>query len=268
MPFAALLSSTHRILLVTFRPDKMGWVVDALQTDFLRIFIHSGNLDTLQVVPDLILFDVHTASSEEANVWHQLKTYPLTSPVPIIFLCANPDVVNQWPGCWDGDHYIVEPQSAQELRAWVQEERVFFGLSVDEQDASDASDGAVVTWEGAALVEAAKRYLSRHYALLGVVDDVVKVLQTDVHQLTAAFHNSLGITVAEYLIQERMRHAQRLLLQSSADIADIAQAVGYGSAARFTTEFRMYAGVTPSAYRRNPPLDNLTIQGAVRWTSL
>lgn len=265
MPFAALLSSHHPILLVTFRPDKMGWVVDALQTDSVQVFIHSGKLDTLQIVPDLILFDVQTASAEESRMWHQLKTYSLTSPVPIIFICANPDVVDQWPGCWNDDHYIVEPQTAQDLRAWVQDKRVFFGLSIDEQD---ASDDAVFIWEDTALVDAAKRYLSRHYALPDAADEVVKVLQTDVHQLTTAFYNLLGITVTDYLVQGRMRHAQRLLSQSSVEIPDIARVVGYGSVARFTTEFRVYVGVTPSVYRRNPPLDNMTTQGAVRWTSL
>jgi AraC-like DNA-binding protein len=64
------------------------------------------------------------------------------------------------------------------------------------------------------------------------------------------FRKCWGMTIWEFLLQQRIFHAQRLLVLGDAKILDIAFASGFGSAGRFYHAFRKQCYCTPSAYRR------------------
>jgi len=69
-------------------------------------------------------------------------------------------------------------------------------------------------------------------------------------RLLRAFHRHLGMTPTDYLREQRMRAARRLLDETTLSITAIAAEVGFSSAANFTTAFRGHMGHTPSDYRR------------------
>jgi two component transcriptional regulator, araC family len=60
----------------------------------------------------------------------------------------------------------------------------------------------------------------------------------------------MGIGLAEYLIQERMRLAQSLLKNTSFSISIIASRVGYVNFSHFAKVFKQEFGVSPSEYRK------------------
>jgi len=65
-----------------------------------------------------------------------------------------------------------------------------------------------------------------------------------------AFHLAAGQTPREWMIDQRMRKARNLLLETDSSITDIALAVGYRSASAFTVQFRRTVGMAPTDYRR------------------
>lgn len=65
------------------------------------------------------------------------------------------------------------------------------------------------------------------------------------------FQIKAGIGVGAFLTRVRMMHACALLEQGSRSIADIAEAVGYGSEAAFGVAFRDAVGETPARWRRS-----------------
>lgn len=69
-------------------------------------------------------------------------------------------------------------------------------------------------------------------------------------RLSRAFRNSVGTTPFEYVRQERMTNAQRLLADTALSIVSISQELGFSSPANFATAFREYTGMAPSDYRR------------------
>ncbi|MCQ6557158.1 bifunctional transcriptional activator/DNA repair enzyme AdaA [Paenibacillus mendelii] len=58
-----------------------------------------------------------------------------------------------------------------------------------------------------------------------------------------------GYSPAEKTERVRLAHAQRLLSESNATIAEIGTAVGYGGPSHFTSWFSLRTGVSPSEYR-------------------
>lgn len=266
MPFAPLISSTHRILLLTTNPDRMAWVVEALQADGLEVAIDTNGNNSQNLVPDLILFTVHEASRTERDMLHALKAHPLTAPVPVLFLCADTDLARVWRASQadDADNIRIGPLSPADLRTWVQASRVTYGLAFPDDLMHSHAHG---TATDQVLVRAAKNYLSTHHAKAGVADSVASVLAVDAARLDDVFYATQGMSLSDFLTQERIRNAQRLLLQSSLDMAEIATAVGYATVVQFSAVFRELTGLSPGAYRRSSGADSLTTQGAMRWSS-
>ena len=64
------------------------------------------------------------------------------------------------------------------------------------------------------------------------------------------FLRSVGVPPMEYLLAWRMALAKDLLRRQGADIAEVAERVGYGSASTFSTAFSRHVGQPPGRYAR------------------
>ena len=64
------------------------------------------------------------------------------------------------------------------------------------------------------------------------------------------FTRNVGVPPMEYLLGWRMALAKDLLRRQEADIAEVAERVGYGSASTFSTAFSRYVGQPPGRYSK------------------
>ncbi len=67
---------------------------------------------------------------------------------------------------------------------------------------------------------------------------------------TRKFRQKTGITVGQWLLDQRLALAQRLLESSAQSLENIAAAAGFASPALFRRHFGRAFGITPSAWRR------------------
>ena len=74
------------------------------------------------------------------------------------------------------------------------------------------------------------------------------------HQLLIAFRKAFGTTPGQYIIQQRLRCARRLLLETKKDITSIALDTGFSSHSHLTDCFRRHFGCPPTAVRSNEKL--------------
>lgn len=65
------------------------------------------------------------------------------------------------------------------------------------------------------------------------------------------FHANKGITFKQYLIEQRVRQAARLLVATDWSIAQIGAEVGFASLSNFNSKFKGLLNVTPKQYRQN-----------------
>ncbi len=67
--------------------------------------------------------------------------------------------------------------------------------------------------------------------------------------LGKVFKEYLGVHFTDYVTRVRLEESQRLLVETTMSIAEIAQKTGFNSPSYFITCFRKHAGVTPASYR-------------------
>ena len=69
--------------------------------------------------------------------------------------------------------------------------------------------------------------------------------------LTENFRQEFGITIAQYIMEKRIRLAKKRLTETEAPIAEIAESCGFSDLAYFSRCFRKATGLSPSEYRRS-----------------
>jgi AraC-like DNA-binding protein len=67
---------------------------------------------------------------------------------------------------------------------------------------------------------------------------------------SAIFKEELGITISDFILQERMLEAERMLRETDRSVADISSSLAFCSQSYFTKRFTELKGVTPLEYRR------------------
>jgi AraC-like DNA-binding protein len=83
------------------------------------------------------------------------------------------------------------------------------------------------------------------------IKEIAEAVDLHPDYATALFKKTFGITLSDYLADNRISHAQRMLAATHARITDIAYESGYNSISRFNASFKKSCGCTPRQYRKN-----------------
>lgn len=82
------------------------------------------------------------------------------------------------------------------------------------------------------------------------LDALAAEARLSVYHFARAFRHSTGVSPHRYILEQRVRRAQQLLVQSDRPLAAIASAVGFFDQGHFSRQFRRLVGTTPSSYRK------------------
>jgi len=241
------------ILLVDDSVEELRLLVEMLRGHDFRLSIaNDGSQGYERAVasrPDLVLLDVRMPRMDGLTVARMLKANPQTETIPILFVTAATDVDDRLLGLREGAvDYIVKPFSAAEV---VERVRIHLRLAamlkveksrIDDMSQEGGSDEEV-------LVRAVRKHLTDKLSEPPRLADLAQAFGVPERRLSNAFRQCLGMSVFEYMRQERMRKAQKLLSQTGLSIETIAQEVGFSSAANFSTAFHNCVGTSPSAFR-------------------
>ncbi|QNE38295.1 AraC family transcriptional regulator [Hymenobacter sp. NBH84] len=94
------------------------------------------------------------------------------------------------------------------------------------------------------------QYIKQHLADKLTIDKLSNLACMSKATFFRVFRQELGITPVEYINQERLAEAKRLLRQPLASVADVCYRVGFTSTAYFQRLFKQAEGLTPGAYRK------------------
>ncbi len=123
-----------------------------------------------------------------------------------------------------------------------------YDLLIDRRPA--AARGQLFNEAGIEHVRRMAEYIATAFRNPLRVQDVAAAAGLNENYAMGLFRKVIGVTVGEYLAQQRLGHAQALLVSSDGKVTDIALDSGFGSVSRFYAVFTKTLGKTPRQFRR------------------
>lgn len=99
------------------------------------------------------------------------------------------------------------------------------------------------------LVIAVANYIRRHLSEPIHADDLSRELYISRPHLSVRFKKESGMSLTDFILNEKTEEAKRLLRYSDRTAAAISNYLGFSSPGHFSRVFSKYAGTTPNAYR-------------------
>jgi AraC-like DNA-binding protein len=93
-------------------------------------------------------------------------------------------------------------------------------------------------------------YLSGHFRKPIGVEDVARQVKLHPNYAMRLFRKHLNMTMIQYLTQQRVAEARRLLLTTDMPILEIVYECGFGSTSQFYQAFENYVGQSPRKFRK------------------
>jgi CheY-like chemotaxis protein len=262
-------SALPRVLIVDDRLDSVALLLAYLKGQAIDVMVATDGQDALRKAvagaPQAILLDVAMPGMDGYAVCRQLKAEPLTAAVPVLFLSAMASVEERLQGyAAGGADFIGKPFSAEEVLT-----RLFVHLRMARQLKLAHAQAVPVAQAGLAaarapagpqtllaprdneLVDAALAVLQREDSAWPGSEALARSLGTNEKKLTELFRLRFGLTVYEYLVQQRLETARARLATTLEQIQLVADRAGYRNASDFSRAFRSRYGVGPRQYRHS-----------------
>lgn len=99
-------------------------------------------------------------------------------------------------------------------------------------------------------VKKAQRYILQNLDQPLSRDDIAAHVFISSGYLGRIFKKELNVSLSEYIYDERMKLAAKMLEQSDQFVTSIALSVGFSNFPYFSTQFKKYSGLTPVEYRK------------------
>src|SRR5271165_3120193 len=92
-------------------------------------------------------------------------------------------------------------------------------------------------------------HVREHVADALSVGELAQVVGMSQYYFSKLFKVSTGTTPHQYVMRQRVEHAQEMLREDRIPLAEVATHVGFETQSHFTSVFRHIVGVTPKRYR-------------------
>lgn len=95
-----------------------------------------------------------------------------------------------------------------------------------------------------------KEYIKNNYNKDMTREDVANFVFLNPDYLTRIFKKATGLSLSEYLTEQRINKSMSLLVNTNIQVSDIACEVGYNTVNYFSKMFKKVTGTTPVEYRK------------------
>ena len=261
--------SGERILVIDDNVAELKILLELLKSNGYRLFVAMDGMQGYRRATtqqfELILLDVNMGDVDGFTACRLLKADPSTADIPVIFVtsCASPQ--ERLKGLQLGAvDYIQKPFDINEVLARV---KIHLALTQrqgkPDQDACTSPEPPAQDSEPArlsstlsavhnlTLLRAAQQLVLSDLSKVPPLPELATQLGTNEKRLTRVFQTHTGNTVYKFIREARLHEAKRMLASSAMHIEEVAAAIGFSSAANFSSAFHAYFGCTPSAFRRS-----------------
>lgn len=100
------------------------------------------------------------------------------------------------------------------------------------------------------IVERIIQYINENFNERLMREDIAEIVHLSPDYMAKLFKNETGITIGDYIIQQKMQMAKKLLQTTNIPISFIASKIGYCNFSHFSYTYKKIMGVTPQSERK------------------
>lgn len=128
---------------------------------------------------------------------------------------------------------------------------ILYELSVADDARALSSGTFSYTEKGAesGRIQKVKQHVIEHYSKPLKLSDLAELVGMSPVSFSRFFHQRTGRTLSEYIVDIRLGHAARMLVDSSMDISEICYACGFNNLSNFNRVFKARRNCTPREFR-------------------
>jgi len=94
-------------------------------------------------------------------------------------------------------------------------------------------------------------YIQHNYSDELTLENLSNIFSVSKYELCRKIKSFTGTNFSLYLNQIRINRSRKLIENSSMTLTEIAEYVGYSTAAHFSTTFKKITGISPNDYKKN-----------------
>lgn len=114
-----------------------------------------------------------------------------------------------------------------------------------------AMDQIHLPQEKGSVVDIVKKYINEHLGEQRLSrEDIANFVYLNPDYLTRLFKKQTGLSISDYLQQQRMEYAKKLLIETNMPVSEVALSVGYSNFSYFSTIFKKSTALNPMEYRK------------------
>ncbi len=241
----------RRLLIAEDEEIQRELLAEYLRRQGCHVYLATDGAEAIaqarRLRPELVLMDVNMPVCDGLTACRMLKSDPGTRTIDVMFLSGitTPDdrVLGLQAGAVD---YIHKPFNFEEVGL-----RLARHLQEKPKPALlEAAGARPLPTLDELIFAAARAHLLTHLDDTPKLDQVARAAGTNASRLNQAFKHCADMTVFEYLREERMKAACRLLSETLTEVQSIALELGFTSGANFTAAFKTRFGMTPGQFRQ------------------
>ena len=242
------------LLLVDDNTDFLGFLSEELQVNY-RILRAENGKQALEVIhhdmPDLVITDVMMPEMDGNELCRKIKSNDKTHHLPVMVLTARLADENEIESRECGaDDYIKKPFSMDLFKLHI-DQLLKQGRIVDNGKVDPKISKTAITTQDEAFIDKATHYIEEHLSDSELtVEQMSDNLAMSRVQLYRRIVSITGKTPSELIRLIRLRHAERLVVQSQLSISEISYMVGFSSTRYFSRCFKDLYGYLPSRYKK------------------
>jgi CheY-like chemotaxis protein/AraC-like DNA-binding protein/two-component sensor histidine kinase len=249
--------SDNTVLIVEDDADLRNYLAQKLGNNYHILEADDGVTAIQQAfdnVPDLIVSDIMLPGKDGFAITNILKSDIRTSHIPIILLTARTAMQQQIEGMKSkADAYIVKPFNVQFLEETIKS--VLRNREMLREHYTSQLPAELKIHSPTKKLD--RKFLTDFTAIVEsnidndafAIDEICKKIGVSRIQLYRKVKALLGCNVNDYILNVRLQKAKYFLNETELSIAEIADKVGFSSAAYFSTVFKNKFIVTPSEFR-------------------
>lgn len=246
------------ILLVDDNEDILCLLKDILSDDFTIITAKDGiegYEKLIQMAPEMVITDIMMPGQDGISFTKHIKSNPYTMNIPLIILSAKSSVNSKIEGIESGaDAYVDKPFDIQYLKVLVKElidrKKKLQNYYNSPASALGFINGQIHTKEDRDFIQKTVQIVEQNISNVDFSpEDLADNLQISMRTLYRKFKDIGLPPPKDFIKDQRIIHAAKLILSTTLTIQEIMYNVGFTTRSHFYKEFAKRYNQSPKEYR-------------------